>query len=253
MSVCPQCKNLNPDGAVFCDNCGASLAGVAVPQPAVPAAAPAARPAGAVCPSCGAAVIPGEVFCDACGASLPAAPVAQPVQPTPAPAQPVAQPAAAPAAPVAGGAVKCPICGASQPAGQAFCDACGASLAAAAPPVPPPVTPPPPPAIHPRLIVAGTGTQFDLSGKVEFLMGREDPVSGVFPEVDLTPHGGTEGGVSRRHAKLKVQGNQWLIEDLNSTNFTFVNNQKVNPGVPQPLKDGDQVRLGRVILTFHMA
>jgi pSer/pThr/pTyr-binding forkhead associated (FHA) protein len=82
-------------------------------------------------------------------------------------------------------------------------------------------------------------------------MGREDPVSGVFPEVDLTSHGAEEGGVSRRHAKLIIQGNQCLIEDLNSTNFTFVNNQKLNPGVGRPLNDGDQVRLGKVMLTFH--
>ncbi len=156
--------------------------------------------------------------------------------------------------------VKCPVCGADQPSGQSFCDNCGASLAAAPPPVAqPPVTPaappvaPPPPVVgmRPRLVVAGTGVEFDLSGKAEILMGREDPVSGVFPEVDLTPHGGEEGGVSRRHAKLTVRGNQWLVEDLNSTNFTFVNNQKLNPGVPQPLNNGDQVRLGRVVLTFQ--
>lgn len=145
--------------------------------------------------------------------------------------------------------VKCPACGADNVPGQAFCDGCGASLAA--PPVPPPVPPPPPALGRPRLVVAGTGVQFDFSGKAEILLGREDPVSGVFPDVDLTPHGGEEGGVSRRHAKVSVRGNQWLIEDLNSTNFTFVNNQKVNPGVPQPLNDGDQVRLGRVVLTFQ--
>jgi pSer/pThr/pTyr-binding forkhead associated (FHA) protein len=114
------------------------------------------------------------------------------------------------------------------------------------------VAPPPPVVgIRPRLVVTGTGAEFDLSGKAEILLGREDPVSGVFPEVDLTPHGGEEGGVSRRHAKLTVRGNQWLIEDLNSTNFTFVNNQKLNPGVPQPLNSGDKVRLGRVVLTFQ--
>ncbi|HID65246.1 MAG TPA: FHA domain-containing protein, partial [Anaerolineae bacterium] len=200
-------------------------------------------------------------FCDNCGAQLPAvqpaAPAAPPVQPvTPPPVQPAAPPPA-PAAPV-GAMVKCPVCGADQPAGQAFCDACGASLAAAQPAVAPPVTPAAPPVapppivgVRPRLVVAGTGAEFDLSGKAEVLVGREDPVSGVFPDVDLTPHGGEEGGVSRRHAKITMSGNQWLIEDLNSTNFTFVNNQKLNPGMPQPLNDGDQIRLGRVVLTFQ--
>jgi len=100
-------------------------------------------------------------------------------------------------------------------------------------------------------VATGTGAEFDLTGKAEILVGREDPVSGVFPDVDLTPHGGEEGGVSRRHAKLTARGNQWLIEDLNSVNFTFVNKQKLKPGVPQPLNDGDQIRAGRVLLTFH--
>jgi len=243
MITCPQCNNQNPDGAAFCDNCGASLTGVAPARPAAPVApaAPAAPAAGVTCPSCGALAIPGEAFCGDCGAALPAV---QPAAPAAPPVQPVAPPPT-PAAPV-GAAVKCPACGADQPLGQTFCDNCGASLAAAPPP-----PPPPPPMARPRLVAAGTGAEFDLSGKAEILLGREDPVSGVFPEVDLTPHGGEEGGVSRRHAKLTVRGNQWLVEDLNSTNFTFVNNQKLNPGVPQPLNSGDQIRLGRVVLTFQ--
>ena len=256
MSICPQCGNQNPDGAAFCDNCGASLVGVAPAQPVAPVApaAPAAPAAGTVCPACGTPAIPGEAFCGNCGAALAAV---QPAAPAAAPFQPVA-PLPTPAAPV-GATVKCPACGTDNMPGQAFCDNCGASLAAPAPPpvtpVPPPPVAPPPPVvgIRPRLVVAGTGAEFDLSGKAEIIIGREDPVSGVFPEVDLTPHGGEEGGVSRRHAKLTVRGNQWLIEDLNSVNFTFVNNQKLNPGVPQPLNNGDQIRLGRVLMTFHTA
>ena len=257
MSNCPQCNSQNPPGAAFCDNCGASLAGVAPPQPAAPVA-PAMSPApaaGTACPSCGTPAIPGEAFCGNCGAALSA--VQPAAAPPAAPFQPVA-PAPAPAAPV-GATVRCPACGTDNMPGQAFCDNCGASLTAApAPVVQPPVIPVAPPVAppvwgRPRLVVVGTGAEFDLSGKAEIIIGREDPVSGVFPEVDLTPHGGEEGGVSRRHAKLTARGNQWLIEDLNSVNFTFVNNQKLNPGVPQPLNNGDQVRLGRVLMTFHTA
>lgn len=257
MSICPQCNNQNPDGAAFCDNCGASLVGVAPAQPAAPVApaAPAAPAVGTACPACGTPAIPGEAYCGNCGAALPAA---QPAAPAAAPVQPVTPPPI-PAAPV-GATVKCPACGTDNMPGQPFCDNCGAHLAAppsGQPPVAPVAPPvaPPAPAVwgRPRLVVAGTGAEFDLSGKAEIIIGREDPVSGVFPEVDLTPHGGEEGGVSRRHAKLTARGNQWLIEDLNSVNFTFVNNQKLNPGVPQPLNNGDQVRLGRVLMTFHTA
>lgn len=90
-------------------------------------------------------------------------------------------------------------------------------------------------------------------GKTELIVGREDPVSGVFPEIDLTDHGGDEGGVSRRHARIFVQGTQILVEDLNSTNYTYVSQQRLTPGQPHPLNDGDELRFGRVKLTYHSA
>lgn len=234
--ICPNCKNQMPDTAVFCDNCGTKL------PAAASAPAPASAPAGGTtCPSCGAQVIPGQAFCDNCGASLVGVQPATPI-PTPRP-QPTPPPA--PAAPVSAGTVKCPVCGAAQPAGQQFCDACGASLRAQP-------TPAPAPTGRFRLVLP-SGAEFALAGKSEYLLGRADPISNVFPDVDLTPHGAEQAGVSRRHARLKLSGGQWLIEDLNSVNFTFVNNQKLTPGVPQPLSDGAQIRLGRLVLTFHVS
>lgn len=105
--------------------------------------------------------------------------------------------------------------------------------------------------VSPRLVVQPDNASFDLSGKSEVLIGREDPVSNIYPDIDLTPHGGEEGGVSRMHARLLLQGNQYMIEDLNSTNFTFLNRQKLAPKTPTPVADGDEVRLGRVVMQFH--
>ncbi|MFN3763736.1 MAG: zinc-ribbon domain-containing protein, partial [Anaerolineae bacterium] len=69
MVICPQCGSQQPDGAAFCDQCGAALGGIApTPPVAAPFPAPAAGPT--VCPSCGAPVIPGEAFCTNCGAPL---------------------------------------------------------------------------------------------------------------------------------------------------------------------------------------
>ncbi|RLC74529.1 MAG: hypothetical protein DRI81_13630, partial [Chloroflexi bacterium] len=68
-----------------------------------------------------------------------------------------------------------------------------------------------------------------------------------------TDHGGDEGGVSRRHARIFVQGTQILVEDLNSTNYTYVSQQRLTPGQPHPLNDGDELRFGRVKLTYHSA
>jgi pSer/pThr/pTyr-binding forkhead associated (FHA) protein len=82
-------------------------------------------------------------------------------------------------------------------------------------------------------------------------IGREDPVSQVFPDIDLTDYGGDEGGVSRMHARITQQGGQFYIEDLDSTNYTFVNQQRLQPRQPHPLQDEDEVRFGRVKATFH--
>lgn len=261
---CPNCGTDNLPGVMFCDNCGvelasasASLPGVGTPQPAPPPP-PAAGPPSALgsCPNCGQPVPPDARFCDSCGSALqPAAPALSSAQP---PAQPPVQqaPAVAPTPPAApAAATTCPNCGQVLPPGAAFCDQCGASLTgAAAPPTAPPVGPPvtpPPPATRMRLVVGATGAEIPLTGKQEFLIGREDPISGIFPDADLTPHGGDAGGVSRQHAKIIVQGGQIMFEDLNSTNGSWVNKTRVQPGQPVPLTDGAEIRLGRVVLLFH--
>jgi pSer/pThr/pTyr-binding forkhead associated (FHA) protein len=82
-------------------------------------------------------------------------------------------------------------------------------------------------------------------------MGREDPVSGIFPEIDLDPYGAQEDGVGRKHAQLVLQGGQVCIEDLDSVNGTAVNKQKLAPHQPRPLKDGDELRLGKMVIIYH--
>jgi pSer/pThr/pTyr-binding forkhead associated (FHA) protein len=95
-----------------------------------------------------------------------------------------------------------------------------------------------------------SGAEIPLPAAEEILVGREDPVSGVYPDVDMTPHGGEEGGISRRHARLIVEGGNYFVEDLDSTNFTFVNKKKVAPKTRQPVNDGDEVRFGRVAMVL---
>jgi len=270
MPVCPNCGSQQPEGAAFCDSCGASLGGVApTPLPAAAPAQPTPTAMATTCPVCGAPVTPGEAFCDNCGAALGVgAPAPAPQAAAPGPPSMVAGPA-----PAAAGVLICPNCGAQLEPGSNFCDMCGAPVSTAAPsppsPVPtpssppvaaptPPVTPAPSPvypaaaALQGRLVVQGTNTTLPFPpGKTEIIVGREDPVSGVFPDIDLTDHGGDEGGVSRRHARIFVQGTQVFIEDLNSTNYTYVNQQKLTPGQPHPLSNGDEVRLGRVKLNFY--
>jgi pSer/pThr/pTyr-binding forkhead associated (FHA) protein len=78
-------------------------------------------------------------------------------------------------------------------------------------------------------------------------------VSNIFPEIDLTPYGGELGGVSRQHAKIVHIGNQWSIVDLNSTNHTRVNGQRIEPQTPTPLSDGTKLQFGRLVATFHLS
>jgi len=127
------------------------------------------------------------------------------------------------------------------------------ALAVSSAPVAAPVMPSAPAALNVKIIVESDNQEFDLSGKDNILIGREDAVSNIFPDVDLTPHGGEEGGVSRMHARIFVESGQYLLEDENSTNFTFLNRQKLAAKTPTQLHDDDEIKLGRVLLRFKEA
>jgi ribosomal protein L40E len=205
-----------------------------------------------VCPSCGALQPGGANFCDECGAGLEVA---------------AASPDTVPA-PVT--VLICSNCYAQLEPVSRFCHMCGRPVRAATPPAlspasqrtspaPPPSEAPSPSSDHPpgaavqgRLVVHGTDATLTLPpGKAQIIIGREDPVSGIFPDIDLTNYGGDEGGVSRCHARIIVRRDEFLIEDLNSINCTYVNRQQLAPGQPHPLNSGDEIQLGRLRFNFE--
>jgi pSer/pThr/pTyr-binding forkhead associated (FHA) protein len=96
------------------------------------------------------------------------------------------------------------------------------------------------------IIIPPSGRQLTLPAEGEAVIGRLDATRGVFPNIDLTPEGGLEGGVSRRHARIHKQKTQYFIEDLGSANGTFLNGQRLTPYLPHPLHDNDELQLGRV-------
>jgi tRNA A-37 threonylcarbamoyl transferase component Bud32 len=107
------------------------------------------------------------------------------------------------------------------------------------------------PVVGPRLVVAGTGATLILPLQGEVLIGRGDPQVTPRPDVDLGPHGGGQAGVSRRHARLLHSPEGWLLEDLQSTNGTFLNGVPVRPDQPVRISTGDIMRCSQVTLIFY--
>lgn len=94
------------------------------------------------------------------------------------------------------------------------------------------------------------GTEFGLSAGESFI-GRWDADNGIFPDVDLDAHD-PEAKVSRRHARIVHEKGRYLVEDLGSTNGTFINRgRRLIPGSAQPLNDGDEIIVGKTFLRFY--
>ncbi|MGD8352675.1 MAG: FHA domain-containing protein [Pseudomonadota bacterium] len=94
------------------------------------------------------------------------------------------------------------------------------------------------------------GQRFEID-RDEVLLGRSDPIDQIQPDVDLSICGGFEQGVSRRHAIILWDENGYMLEDLGSTNGTVVNREKVKPGSPVTLSEGDVIHLGKMKAVFH--
>jgi pSer/pThr/pTyr-binding forkhead associated (FHA) protein len=83
-------------------------------------------------------------------------------------------------------------------------------------------------------------------------LGRNDPAGHVFPEIDLTSGYGRQYGVSRQHACIFQRGQTVEVQDLASTNGTLLNGERLAPYVPEPLKDGDQLQLGKLLIEVSL-
>lgn len=111
----------------------------------------------------------------------------------------------------------------------------------------PPATPPDPTTtVRPGTISLrlADGAVIKLTGKREYLVGRRDIPLGIHPDVDFAPYGGLEAGVSRNHAAIYLRPEGYFVEDLESSNETLLNFQRLLPRQFYPLKDGDQLRFG---------
>ncbi len=107
---------------------------------------------------------------------------------------------------------------------------------------------------HAKLVIErgkSVGKIFMLSSP-ESQIGRWDADGGIFPDVDLDSDD-PEAKVSRRHARITMNDGKHFLEDLGSTNGTFINRGKrLSPGTRQPLNDGDEIIVGKTFLRFQL-
>jgi serine/threonine-protein kinase len=183
--------------------------------------------------------------------------------------------------------IKCQSCGTDNLDGSQFCDECGNSLQGqvaandSRPPVSEPsfqvasvtsigiepvieqVVPAAPAGettktaegVHATLVIergTAVGREFPLSAE-ESHIGRWDADNGIFPDVDLDAFD-PEAKISRRHARIVYRDGVHQVEDLGSTNGTYVNRgRRLIPGTPHRLQDGDEIIVGKTFLRFSIS
>ena len=229
MIICPFCHFENEDGALFCEQCKSDLTGVDS-APAIPVAAeapplPVAEVIEEAIPFAMADAIeiaeevPSFPMAEMAVEEMPPLPVAEAMP------EPIAE--AMPEIPVAE----------------------VAPVPIAAVPVASPVSDDPyfvSDSANPRLFVVRgqkPKVEFPILGGLNFV-GRADdkPV-----DIDLEDQENPERvWASRQHAVIEFEDNKITIEDLNSSNGTFLNRNKIYPGQKMPLKANDMVQIGNI-------
>ena len=214
----------------FCDTCGAKIDLENQPEAPVAAPGPPAAPEQQVCPNCSAPNAPDALFCEACGydfttgalprGAAPKAPIVDPDGPngsTPAATATATGGSIAPAIPL-------------EWVAEIWVDPEWYAVQEAEEPMPSPGLP----------AVVGLTSR-------SLLIGRVSPSRNIHPDIDCT----TDTGVSRRHAQLTTDGQRWFVEDLGSSNGTFVGpasgplpEDPIAVGPRTELDDDDRIYVG---------
>lgn len=213
MIKCSECGYENMDGLDYCDGCGAKLAAAAGSSAAAaPGAAPATETKTETPPEPTAESIDGKAAPSLAADAMPDGETPTTEMPkSEAPTgeiKPEAAPESAPTAAAAGAPFKAKLS-----------------------------------------VVRGgrKGQEFPLEDGNN-LVGRWDPETGSFPEVDLDADD-PEAKISRKHALIRIDAGKITIEDIGSLNGTYVNRQpRLSPGSPAEIKSGDEVIIGKTFL-----
>lgn len=124
--------------------------------------------------------------------------------------------------------------------------------------VPPVVEPTPPPgqvvapvkAEHCGLYIKSTRRYVRLPEQGMIVLGRSEARLGNPPDVDLTHDQGNVLSVSRHHARLRSEDDAHWLEDVGSTNGTFVNDHRLTMGEKVKLAPGDRILIGKCELEY---
>jgi hypothetical protein len=159
----------------------------------------------------------------------------------PAPAQIQRQPAAAPVAiPVAAPVATrlCPRCQHVNKEKAVFCTGCGYSFAPLRPAI--------------LRVVEPVRAAWEMPvARSPMMLGRASEAEGYFPDFDMTFYDDGDY-VSRRHARITVGQGGYFIADLGSSNGTTVNGQPIVPQRAYPLRNGDRIKVGLVVIQFWL-
>lgn len=227
----------------FCDTCGAKIDPGQQPPPSGEAEGGSVAPVDQTCPNCQTSNAVDALFCEACGydfttGALPRGAVAAPGEgPTePAAAESNSSPVKEPGSESAEGAPHADPAGTPGPVGAAgnvspaialewvaevWVDPDWYSGQEAEEPMP----------------SAGLPGVVPLLNR-SALIGRVSASRNIVPDVDCT----SDTGVSRRHAQLSTDGRRWFVEDLGSSNGTFVGPAS-GPLPEQPISVGPRTEL----------
>ena len=291
ISNCPNCGATVQADAAFCGQCGYNLHSNPAPAPAPVAAphiplvevpqlvqpdpllavAPVAAPMGTnpdpntnqpltsplpptIISTAEPAPAPVPVAAEPAPAPVPVAaepapaPVPVAAEPAPAPVPVAAEPAPAPV-PVAAEPVPAPVPVAAEPA--------PAPVPVAAEPAPAPV---PYPSMTQLQQVTARLFHTQSDREVELPQGLSvihigKPNDRIPPDIDVSGFSNSEI-VSRIHADIRVEGDFHYIEDVGSSNGTYINNSPLLPGNRHRLRPGDRISLGKgdlVTFLFQLA
>lgn len=249
MIVCPNCNHQNPDGAVQCEACYTPL------------------PTTTNCPNCGTSVQTDASFCGQCGFNLLEAAgvkgeeqTAAPATVAVAPTQQVSMPDLTPPDPLI---EPLPLVRSSQASVSE-----NPSVQPEAPesPAPPPsvnsvYAQAPSPSVTPASPTAGVASQTRLQQQTAKLLHLQTkteielpqnlsiihigkPNEQIPPDIDVSGFPNSEV-VSRAHADIRVEGDAYYIEDIGSSNGTYINHTALSKGNRHRLRPGDRIALGK--------